>query len=225
MYLAQIVQPDISLLGLRIQEPMIVFTDIILGLVCFYAFRQLPKSGNRANNLMRYYFLLFGISVIVGGIVGHGFMYAFDFSWKLAGWVPAIFSVVLLEFAALEHARHLLNPKTVKIIGALNLIVMSVVLTLTIYYIDFKFVEVHSAYGIVLVFLPLHILIYRRSKSPGSRFMIYAVLVLISTLFVFRIPIVIHTYFNHMDLAHIIMCVAMLLMLKGTVLQNQVVRS
>ncbi len=102
---------------------------------------------------------------------------------------------------------------------------MVVVTILTLYTVNFRYVEIHSAFGIVLVFLPLHIYNYKRTGNMGSRFMIYSVLVLISTLFVFRIPIVIHTYFNHMDLAHIIMCVAILLMLKGTALQNQIVRS
>lgn len=194
---------------------MVVMTNLILGVVCFYAYRQLPKSVDRANMFMKYYFLLFGISVIGGGLFGHGFIYAVGFPWKLAGWVPTIFSVALLEFAALESARHFLNEKFVKGMAVLTLLVMLVFTVLTIYFLDFKYVEVHSAYGIVLVFLPLHILIHQRSNNKGSKFMIYAVLVLISTLFVFRIPIVIHTYFNHMDLAHIIMCVAVLLMLKG----------
>ncbi|RLD21281.1 MAG: hypothetical protein DRI69_04475 [Bacteroidetes bacterium] len=221
MILAKIIQPDIILFGLRIQEPMVVLTDIILGLVCFYAYRKLPNSGSRANRFMNHYFLLFGLSVIAGGIVGHGFMYALDFSWKLAGWIPAIFSVALLEFAALEYARPGLSDKTVKVIGAMIMTAMLVVTGLTMYFINFKFVEVHSAFGIVLVFLPLHIYNLKRSGNEGSRNMIYAVLVLISTLFVFRIPIVIHTYFNHIDLVHIIMCVAVLLMLKGAALLNE----
>jgi uncharacterized protein DUF6962 len=221
MYVTQIIQPDITLLGLRIQEPMIVLTDIILGLVCFYAYSKLSKSGSRANSLMKYYFLVFGISAIVGGVLGHGFIYALDFSWKLAGWVPAILSVLLLEFAALEHARAFLNTKALNNFKAINILVTVVTLTLTIYYVNFKFVEMHSAYGILVVFLPLHILIYRKTKNPGSKFMIYSVIALFSTLFVFRIPIVIHTYFNHLDLAHLIIGVTVLLMLKGTRLYNR----
>jgi hypothetical protein len=153
--------------------------------------------------------------------VGHGFIYALDFSWKLAGWLPAILSVLLLELAALEYARPFLNLTLIKALYGINIAVALAVTVFTIYHVDFKFVELHSAYGMLLMFLPLHVLIYKRSRHPGSRYMMYSVLILISTLLVFRIPIVLHTYFNHLDLAHMIICVTVLLMWRGTVLYGE----
>jgi len=218
MYLTQIVQPDIVLYGLRIQEPVIVLTNFMVSIVCFYAYNSLGKSNDRATQLMRSYFLVFGISTIVGGLLGHAFIYALGFSWKLAGWFLAMFSIFILEFAALEHAKPYLSTKTIRAISAIHYMEMAIAIVLTSYFLDFNFVQIHTVYGVMLVFLPLHIMIYRKTKALASKYMIYAVLVLSSTLIVYTVPIVIHTYFNHGDLAHVIISVSILLMLKGTAL-------
>jgi len=216
MVIDQIIQPDLILLGLRIQDPVNVLTDIILGLVSMYAYYQLKISENRANNLMKYYFLVFGWGAILGGVVGHAFIYYLDNHWRIFGWSLTLISVLILQFAAVDYAKLSLKPLAVNLISALIFIEFTVVTALTINFVDFIYVTIHSTFGIILIFSPLHIITYLKTKNSGAKYMIFSVLVLISTLLVYKIPIVIDPYFNHKDLAHMIICISILLMLKGT---------
>lgn len=215
-----IIQPDVYLLGLRIQDPINVLTDIILGLVSFYAYFKLKKSDDRANNLMKYNFLVLALGAILGGIVGHAFIYGLNNQWRLLGWFLTLISILMLEFAALEYSKTHLNPLGVKLISAFIFIEFTAVTALTINFVDFKYVTIHSTIGIILVFTPLHLITYLKTKNKGAKYMMYSVLVLISTLLVFKIPIVIHEYFNHKDLAHIITCASVILMYKGSKFYN-----
>jgi len=217
----QIIQPDIFLFGLRIQEPMTVLTDILIALVCFYAYRNLSKTDNRSTNLMRYYFLALGWSTIFGGLVGHAFVYAVGPVWKLIGWYLAMFSVLILEFAVLEQAQPLLKPQITRFITKLNFVVWAGAMIMATYQMNFAFVEIQTAYGIMGVFMPLSLYTYMSTKHRGSKYMLYSVLTLMTTIIVFRAPIVLHTYFNHRDLAHIVICLAVLFMFKGTALYHE----
>lgn len=170
---------------------------------------------------MRYYFLVLGFSTICGGIIGHAFVYALGPAWKLVGWYLAMFSVLILEFAALEQAKTLLKPRVIKFFTIVNFAVWAGAMIMATYELNFAFVEIQTAYGIMAVFMPLSLYTYRSTKHRGSKYMLYAVLTLMSTIIVFRAPIVLHTYFNHRDLAHIVICLAVLFMLKGAILYHE----
>ena len=216
-----LVQPDIFLFGIRIQEAMNVLTDIILAAVSFYAFSKLNKNENTANNLMKWYFLIFGLGALIGGIVGHAFLYAYSNYWRLLGWSFTALSALILVLAGVEQGENLLSQKLVKVIKPFIFIELAAILILTALDVDFKYITIHSTIAMMLIFTPIQIYIYKKTKNPGSKFMLYSVLVLISTLAIFKIPIVIDQWFNHKDLAHIVVGLSILLMLKGTQLYNK----
>ncbi len=220
MDLSLLNQPDIFLGGIRIQEPANVLTDIILAVVSFYAYAQLNKTENAANNLMKWYFLIFGLGALIGGVVGHAFAYAYSNYWRLLGWYFTALSALILVLAASAQAKNLLKPGFVKVLKPFIYIEFVVILILTALDVNFKYITIHSAISIMLIFTPIQIYIYVKTKNMGSKYMLYSVLVLISTLVVFKIPIVIHQWFNHKDLAHIVVAFSILIMLKGAQLYN-----
>ena len=82
----QISQPDYVLFGLRILEPVTTITDILVAAVCLYSFWQLnrgPLSG-KTILFMKWYFFSMGLATFLGGIIGHGFLYAFNEHWIVA---------------------------------------------------------------------------------------------------------------------------------------------
>ncbi|MFT7614195.1 MAG: hypothetical protein ACI9J3_003177, partial [Parvicellaceae bacterium] len=95
--------PPIDLFGLRIEEPITMATDFLVGIVCFYALFRLmqKKKKNQVKGdptvfqFLKYFFLLMGISTILGGLLGHGFNYALNIYWKLPYWGVSMFSVAL----------------------------------------------------------------------------------------------------------------------------------
>jgi len=214
-------QPDIFIFGIRVQEAMNVLTDIFLATVSFYAYYKLPKTTDRAQNLMKWYFLIFGLGALIGGIVGHAFLYAYSNYWRLLGWSFTALSALILELAALEQAKDLLKPSFAKALKPFIYVEFVVIIILTALDVDFKYITIHSAIAMMLVFTPIQIYVYRKTKNLGSKYMLYSVLVLISTLAVFKIPIVIHQWFNHKDLAHVVVALSVLFMLKGAQLYHQ----
>ena len=78
-------QPSIYFLGLRIDEPVIATTDLLVATVSFYAYFKLSKL-NRADRgfiLFRLYFLFLGLATFWGAMVTHAFLYALSGPWKV----------------------------------------------------------------------------------------------------------------------------------------------
>src|ERR1043165_3568967 len=115
-------QPSIYPFGIRIDEPIATVTDILVSAVCLYAFFKLTqkKLPGRSQWYFRYYFLLIGIATFLGGVIGHGFLYALSFPWKLPGWTISMLSVALIERSSIERAKPLIDPKVGRFFLILN---------------------------------------------------------------------------------------------------------
>ena len=203
-------QPSIYPLGIRIDEPIATITDIMVALVCFYAFYQLNKKKltGRSQLYFRYYFLLMGVATFLGGVIGHGFLYALSFGWKLPGWTISMVSVALIERSAISHARRLIKPGVAKFFLAVNLIELVTVMTITMITLDFKWVEFHSAYGLLIVVSSFHGYTYYHTKDRGSLIILYAVGVTAVASLIFMNEISLHTWFNYLDLSHVLLAIA-----------------
>lgn len=232
----EFIQPSIEILGLRIDEPITTFTDLMVSAVCFYAFYKLSKIPihNKVHLYLRYYFLSMGIATTVGGIVGHGFLYLFTtqlripdsiekvlsiiFSddllnnaanpWKLPGWLTSMFSIMLVERAAIEYARPLIKPKLGDIFAKINIIELITFVTLTFLTLNFFFVEIHSAYGLLVVVTSFSLVVYIKTKSNGSKLFLIAVgFSALGALF-FMNKWGFCIWFNHFDISHTLMTVS-----------------
>ena len=113
----ELVQPSIYICNIRLDEPVTTITDLVVSVMCFYAFYQLnsiPKK-NKVHWNLKYYFLSMGLATLIGGVIGHGFLYLFSFAWKLPGWLTSMFSIALLERASILYAKPSINRKTFSI--------------------------------------------------------------------------------------------------------------
>jgi len=232
----EFVQPSIEILGLRIDEPVTTFTDLMVSVVCFYAFYKLSKIPihNKVHLYLRYYFLSMGFATAIGGIVGHGFLYLFDtqfktpdylinvlsyvFSdellnnaanpWKLPGWLTSMFSIMLVERASIEYARPLIKPKLGDIFARINIIELTTFVTITFLTLNFFFVEVHSAYGLLVVVTSFNLVVYFKTKSKGSQLFLIAVgFSALGALF-FMNKWGLCIWFNHFDISHTLMTIS-----------------
>jgi Family of unknown function (DUF6962) len=226
-------QPSIFPFGIRIDEPVTTFTDLMVSFVCFYAFCKLNKINvkNRVHLYLRYYFLSMGIATVVGGIVGHGFLYLFEAQWespegfvnliakifgedllkdvanpwKLPGWLTSMFSIALVERASIEYARPLISKKVGSFFAWLNIIELLTFVTITFVTLNFFFVEVHSAYGLLIVVLGFNLIVYLKTKKRGSKLFLIAVgFSAIGALF-FMNKLGFSPWFNHFDISHVFM--------------------
>ena len=210
-------QPSISIVGIRIDEPINTLTDLLVSVVCFFALYHLSKrkQSGRTHVYFRMYFLLLGLATLFGGLVGHGFLYVFTFAWKLPGWILSMLSIAFIERSSIEYAKPLIDPRIGKFFLILNIIELLIVMTITIYTLDFTWVEFHSGYGLLAVVLPFHGFIYFKTRDRGSLIILGAVMIACLAALVFMNHISLHIWFNYIDISHTLMAVAVFVFYKG----------
>src|SRR6187551_3876516 len=173
----EIPETFIDLMGIRIAEPVTVITDLLVSAVCFYAYWQLRKTKDASLviKFFTYYFLTMSISTAFGGIIGHGFLYALSFEWKVPAWLISMLSVGLIERAAIFHAKPLLRTRAGSFFSVFNIIELIAMIAVVLYTLNFFYVETHAAYGLLVVVFSFELFIYRKKKSEESRLLLIAV--------------------------------------------------
>jgi hypothetical protein len=214
------IQPSIEIYGLRVDEPLTMLTDLVVTAVCIYAFVRLSRIPlkNNVHLYLKYYFLSMGIATAVGGIVGHGFLYLFSFAWKLPGWLTSMLSVALLERAVILYARKLIKPSLGKLFAWLNVIELLLFVTITFVTLDFFFVEVHAAYGLLIVTTGFSLIVFIKTRNKGSRTFLIAVAFSSASALIFMNKWGIGSWFNHFDISHLLMAVSAWFFYKGSLL-------
>ena len=235
---------QIFIAGIRIDEPVTVLTDLLVSAICFYGFYKLSLSPikNKVHLYLKYYFLSMGIATFIGGVVGHGFLYAFksqwelsqgwiDFittiipenklnaaanPWKLPGWLTSMFSVMLVERASIEYARKIIKPKVGTFFAWFNILELLIFITITFSTLNFFFVEIHTFYGFMIIVLSFNLIIFYRTRSKGSvNFLIAVGFAAIAALF-FMNQWSFHKWFNYFDASHIFMALSAYMFYRGS---------
>jgi len=203
--------------GIRIDEPVVTLTDLLVSVLCFvFAYRlYLSEKKERVFLYFKIYFFVMGVATALGGLIGHAFMYNFSFYWKLPGWITSMISIMFVERAAIEHTRILLSSRIVKIFGIVNIIEFLTFLTLTITSLNFFFVEFHSGYGLMFVVLSLEGLLFIKTKNTASKNLLIGVFFAAIAALFFMNKISIHQWFNHAAASHILMAIAAFFFYRG----------
>jgi len=209
----------IEIFGIYIQEPMASLTDLLVSVVCFLAFLKIHKTGRKekAFTFFKLYFFLMSISTLLGGLLGHAFMYYMDFAWKLPGWLVSMFAIMFVERASIEHSGTLLPPRIVKAFKIVNTLELALFVFLTFYFLDFFYVEFHSGYGIMFVVLSLQGYLYFKNRNEASKNILIGVGVAAIAALIFMNKVSIHPWFNHLAMSHTIMSVSAFFFYRGVI--------
>jgi len=194
--------------GIKILEPVTTVTDLLVTAVCFYAFSRLRSHQHLETThvkLYRYFFLFMGIATLLGGIIGHGFLYLFSFAWKVPAWIVSMISIALAERGAIMRARPLMDKRLGTFFTYLNLVELSTFMFIAVYTLKFIFVEIHAMYGLLVVVFSFEGYVYLRTKDPASRKILWCVFLAAMAATAHIGQITIHKYFNYFDLAHVLM--------------------
>jgi hypothetical protein len=200
----------IHILGIRIDEPVVTITDLLVSFLCVLFFYKIhrAKKNERVFTFFKFYFLNIGIATQLGGLIGHAFLYQFSFYWKLPGWIMSMVAIMFVERAAIEHTRIWLSGTVVKIFGIINILEFLTFLTLTIISLDFFFVEFHSGYGLMFVVLSLEGFLFHKTKNAASKNILAGIgFAAIAAIF-FMFEISPHQWFNHISVSHVLMAFA-----------------
>jgi len=209
----------INLLGIRIDEPIVTLTDLLVSVLCFIYAYKIHKSGKSEKVFLYFkiYFFTMGLATFFGGIIGHAFLYLFSFYWKLPGWIMSMISIMFVERAAIEHTRIFLKPAVVKVLGVINIIEFITFLTLTITTLDFFYVEFHSGYGLMFVLLSLEGFLFLKTKNAAGKYMLAGVGFAALAAVFFMLKISPHFWFDYLCVAHVLMAIAATFFYLGTI--------
>jgi len=200
----------IELFGVKIAEPVTSFTDLIVSCVCFNAFVKIHNrnSNQPVHSLFKYYFLVMAVATFYGGIIGHAFLYALSFEWKVPGWIISMISIMLIERAAIVHARPLMKKWAGDLFSVINIIELLTLITIVLYTQNFFFVETHAFYGLMIVVFSFELYVYLKTKDKGSRQLLFAVGISALAAAVHLSKLSLHKWFNYLDLSHVLMATA-----------------
>lgn len=203
---------------LEIREPVTVLTDLLVSIVCFYAFvklKQHPHISAVPFRLYRWFFFTMGLATAFGGIIGHGLLHYLSPEWKLPGWIISMIAVGLAERAAIMHARPLIRKNLGSFLAWVNLFELFTIMFLAMYTLNFLFVEAHALYGLLLILFSFEVYVYYKTRDKGSRTALWAVFwaALAATTHIAKISP--HTWFNYLDLSHVLMAIGNLVLLKA----------
>lgn len=204
-------QPSIFPFGIRIDEPITTLTDVLVAAVCFYAFFKLWKQsdGSRLHQFVLWYFALMGFATLIGGIIGHAFLYAFSFYWKLPGWLLSMMAINLLERVMIRFSKPVLSSNGAKFFSYFNIVELVVFAALAFGYLNFRFVEIHSVYGLLVVVFGFCVFNYRKrhGRKVVKQFMIATGFAFIAAV-IFVAKWDLDKWFTHVDFAHVFMAVS-----------------
>lgn len=202
---------EIELFGLVLSEPVTAFGNVLLAITCFYGYRQITSvETTHGTNAWSYFFLTLGASTFIG-IFSHLFS-SYEVQWlKLFGWVFGGLTAYFAQTASVEQVTKrktgtgmwLIKVQLVFFFIALFWFrVFEVVLVTTV--ISLLTVLILQAYG------------YWRNLVRGSELIIFGFIISVLTAVGRLMNLSIHpVWFNHHDVAHLLMIVACFVILAG----------
>lgn len=218
-------QPDIELWGTRVAEPSIVFTDMLVALVCFFAWYHLRKMAepNSRRSLFAWFFFLMGTSAVIGGIVGHAFVYQFTMIAKSPGWVLGMFGVAALAQLSIGNARSFAPQGLTKTIFYTNIAALTISLWLLFSTLWFPVVEIYTAFGMLLIVTPLEAWSWARLRKPTSKMLLLAIPFMVLAAAAHALKISPGTWFTYFDIGHLCMCAALWCIYRGAIQSERMV--
>lgn len=157
-----------------------------------------------------------GLATLLGGIVGHGFLYVFGDSWKFPGWGISMLAINLIERVMITYSRPYIRSSFVKFFSWLNIVELLLFVTLAFVTLQFRFVEIHTAYGLLIFVFSFSLFHYFRGNDKEVfKWFIGGVLAVAVSDFFFLTEIALSKWFNHVDISHILLALAAWLFYMG----------
>jgi hypothetical protein len=208
-------QPDIYLAGIRISEPVVTLTGLMIGAISFYAFLQVRHlaSTSSAHFYFAAFFLFMSISSVVGPLFGHAFQYLVGIKGKKVSWILIVISQAALAQAVLEHTEALLTPSAKWTLTLINWLLAPLALAIAFRKSSFLWVGLQGAVCMLLVVLPFEWLLFSMDGNRSSELLVYAVpLVALSAI----APVLKWSpsvWFTFWDVSHVFVIIALYLIL------------
>lgn len=198
-----------------IHEPVTVLTDYIMAAQCLYYYLKLKEVGFLGNSTTywSYFFGLMAVSAFSGGC-SHAFFEVHEgFGYKafwLSMQVTNIFSLYYLQQAMLHSA--LADSKNQNLWNTGFRIQLVIALIAIFVFQNFLVVIINTSIALI----PALIIYFADARQDRSSLWIaFGIIILFVTGVVNAVKLCLHTYFNHLDLAHVLIMINLWMMFTG----------
>lgn len=200
---------------LAIHEPVTVLTDFIITGLCVYFYLQLNRFSGKdtATKHWKYFYGFMSVSSFLGGC-SHAFFAVHDGVGYKSFWlgmqVLNIFSLYFMQQGTLYSVlQHSAKKELWKI--SYNIQCLLAIIAVFVFH-NFLVVIINTAVALIPVMI-LHFMDAKRNKD--NLWVAYGILVLFATAIVNAMKLTIHAYFNHLDLAHVLIMINIYMMFVG----------
>ena len=198
-----------------IHQPVTVFTDYIITILCFYFYWQLNRPTFRDESTVNWkrFFLFLSFASFFGG-TSHGFFaihegVGYKFFW-LAMHAFNVFAIYRAQKATLYST--LINSEK-RYYWNLSYHVQLVLFLIAVFVIqNFLVVIINSIIGLIPIMI-IHFIDSKKVKE--SIWIAYGILILFLAAFVNAAKFSFHAYFNYLDIAHVLIMINLSLMFFG----------
>ncbi len=193
-------------MGLQLQEPMAIITNMMLSLFCLFACLRLRRgSDSAANYWWRLFYVFFGWSTFFGAL-GHGLFLYFGVYGKFPCWTLGCIANVFAAKGMMSFQGYSRLTRPVEWFIWIKSLLF---LVLAISTQKFIFVAL-DAIVTYLTFTGAFAFVLIKRGLTEMRFMLIGVLILLPSAFIFILKINPHRWLNKDDLSHILMlaCIA-----------------
>ncbi len=209
---------EFHVFGIVLSEPVTALTNLILAVICFFAFfnaRSGPGYAGRQSWL--YFFLSLGSATFIG-CFSHLFS-SYDIHWfRLVGWVFSGMAAYFAQVASIEQMTGK-NVGTWMLLSKIEFV--SFILALW-YFRTFEVVLVITVISLIVV-LSIHTYGYFTNVLKGSELILLGFVISALTAVARLLKLSFHpVYFNYHDVAHLMMMAAALVILSGVKRAGQI---
>ena len=210
-----ILNPTLFLGNFEWREPVTTLTDFLTAIVCFFIYLQFKRyKGAKTESFIhyQYYFLAFAIGMTSAAWFGHGLQAYVGFDWKKIGWVMSAIGFLNIELASIKDNKNILSQRVIKGLTYFVYLQFIVLVSLMVYYQNFKIPQINSTITFVLIALPLQLNAYFKTQKKGHLFFVFTIIYALLPGLIYNNKISINHWFNYHDISHVLMATFMLLL-------------
>jgi len=209
--------------NLNLLEPIGFFGDLIIAGFCFYFAYKILKMNTKVLFFYywRWFFITFGISMIVGSF-GH-LLYNYTGAFgKWFGWLGSLITSIFLEMAFISIYP---NTKIKKILYVISYLKLALMFIIELLILSFADIDKNQALGLIVPSINFFIGIgfcagylgyyYQKTISENFKYFWIGVLVLVPATALQLLKINPHQYFDRNDLSHLILILSLILFYQG----------
>jgi hypothetical protein len=130
-------------------------------------------------------------------------------------------AIALLVFANIEFAGDVMRPRTQSFLKYLIIIEISAAATATLITLNFQWTSTHSAFALIGMAAPISALQWIKRRDEAARMRLWAIFIFATSGLVFALKLSPHVWFNHVDVTHVIIAIAIYVFYRSALLMDQ----